>query len=116
MRRDDQAVAGDDLVEIHARDRELAIGNARRLRQIDGHELVFLVALDPFAIPLGRAAEEDDVAVFELVVGDGKDDSRLVADRGQRAGGGSGAVEEDDLVEGKRALAKGWTGFLFRRA
>ena len=98
MRRDDHAIADGDLLEIDSGHCQLAV-DGRGLRQINRNELVLVVTLDPFAIPLG-------VAIFELVVRNREDDGRLIADRGQRAGSGSGAVEQHDFVERKGALAQ----------
>src|SRR5437762_3805422 len=62
--------------------------------------------LDPLFVSGGRAAEEDQIEVFELVIGDRQNDSRLVADLGQRAGRFAGAVEQRYFREWKCPLAK----------
>src|SRR5205085_2613632 len=74
--------------------------------QIDGDEAIFVVSLNPLGVALGWAAEENEIAIFQLVVGDRENDGWLVADFGQRTGGCAGAVEQDHFGERKRSPAK----------
>src|SRR5881394_1033610 len=104
MRRHDDVLAAIDVIEVDTGDGELPFIDATRLREIDGDEFVLGAALDPFAISGGGTAEENEIEIFELVIGDRRHDGRLIADVGYRALLFAGRIEQHDALERKRAL------------
>ena len=105
MRRDEHRLGVVDIFEIDPGDGELAVFGSRRLREIDGEKVDVVAALQPLAILLGGTAEENEIEIFELVVGDGGDDCGLVADVGERAGFAD-RVEQHEPLMRERALAE----------
>src|SRR5260370_34624929 len=106
MRRDDQFLSGVDLLEVDPGECTRSFRDCRRLRRVDRDKFVVAITLDPFAIDSRRTAEEDEIEVFELVIGNRRADHRLVADVRQRSGRFAGAVEQDQFPQPKRTLAQ----------
>src|SRR5439155_9234128 len=98
MRRDDDILTAIDAIEIDTGDGELPFIDATRLRDVDGDEFVVGAPLDPFAISGGGTAEENEVEIFELVIGDWCDNGRLVADLGHRALLFADRIEQHDAL------------------
>src|SRR6266550_6828643 len=61
---------------------------------------------DPLAISGGGSAEENEVEIFELVIGNRRDHRRLIADFRQRSGCFACAVEQRHFGKWKRSIAK----------
>src|SRR5581483_4850745 len=106
VRRHDQAIALADVLEIDPGDRELRLLDRGRLRKVDRDEAVLSLLRDPRSIGGRRSAEEDEIEILELGVGDRRDDARLVRDIGESACLLLRRGEQRDAIERKRAVVK----------